>query len=136
MVIRAFAPKTIATIGLAFLLSTALAALSFEILERPVRMSKRLDRHIPLLARGVGQSSAEVTFGLIRCRAAFDRIAYEHRGQIRRKEGVDPLRLHAREEPDRDQDKHDRYAEHDGNREALLRGARRQAAARAPLGST
>jgi peptidoglycan/LPS O-acetylase OafA/YrhL len=43
--VRTFAPKTIATIGVAFLVSTALAALSFEILERPVRMSVRLDGH-------------------------------------------------------------------------------------------
>ena len=41
----AFHLSTIATIGIAFLVATALAALSFELLERPVRVSGLLDRH-------------------------------------------------------------------------------------------
>src|SRR6185437_6733205 len=45
VVVRTFDPKPVATIGVAFLVSTALAALSFEILERPVRLSTLLDRH-------------------------------------------------------------------------------------------
>jgi hypothetical protein len=43
--LRAFHLSTIATIGIAFLVATALAALSYDIMEHPVRISKRLDRH-------------------------------------------------------------------------------------------
>jgi peptidoglycan/LPS O-acetylase OafA/YrhL len=45
VVIRSFHVSTIATIGIAGLVATALASLSFEMLERPVRMSALLDRH-------------------------------------------------------------------------------------------
>ena len=56
-----------------------------------------------------------------------DRIAHEHRSQISREEGVDPSRLHARKQPDSDQDKDNQYAEHDRKSQPFLRGTRRQA---------
>jgi peptidoglycan/LPS O-acetylase OafA/YrhL len=43
--LRAFHPSPVATAAIAFLVATALASLSFEMLERPVRMSRLLDRH-------------------------------------------------------------------------------------------
>jgi peptidoglycan/LPS O-acetylase OafA/YrhL len=45
VVIRTFHPSTGATIAIACLVATAMASLSFEILERPVRTWPRLDRH-------------------------------------------------------------------------------------------
>jgi peptidoglycan/LPS O-acetylase OafA/YrhL len=45
VVLRKFDISTTATVGIACLVGTALAALSFEILEQPVRQSRRLDRH-------------------------------------------------------------------------------------------
>jgi peptidoglycan/LPS O-acetylase OafA/YrhL len=42
---RSFALSTLSTIGVTVLLATALAALSFHMLERPIRMSALLDRH-------------------------------------------------------------------------------------------
>jgi len=42
---RAFHPSPLATAAIAFLVATALASLSFEMLERPVRISGLLDRH-------------------------------------------------------------------------------------------
>jgi peptidoglycan/LPS O-acetylase OafA/YrhL len=45
VVVRTFHISTIATIGIAFLVATALASLSYELLEHPVRISPLLDRH-------------------------------------------------------------------------------------------
>jgi len=45
VVLNKFDVSTTATIGIAVLIPTALAALSFELLEHPVRSSRRLDRH-------------------------------------------------------------------------------------------
>ncbi len=45
VVLRIFRPSAIATAGIAMLVATALASLSFEMLERPVRMSALFDRH-------------------------------------------------------------------------------------------
>jgi hypothetical protein len=45
VVLRTFAPSPLATVGITCLVSTALASLSFQILERPIRTSMRLDRH-------------------------------------------------------------------------------------------
>ncbi len=45
VVLKAFAISTVATIGIATLVATALASLSFEMLERPVRVSGLLERH-------------------------------------------------------------------------------------------
>ena len=42
---KAFHLSSIATVGIACLVATALASLSFDILEQPVRTSRRLDRH-------------------------------------------------------------------------------------------
>jgi len=44
VLLRVFAPSEIATAAIAVLIATALASLSFEMLERPVRMSGLLDR--------------------------------------------------------------------------------------------
>ena len=43
--VRTFDPSPTATVAIAALVATAFAALSYEILERPVRISKALDRH-------------------------------------------------------------------------------------------
>jgi peptidoglycan/LPS O-acetylase OafA/YrhL len=43
--VRTFDPSVPATIAIAALVATALAALSYEVLERPVRISTLLDRH-------------------------------------------------------------------------------------------
>jgi peptidoglycan/LPS O-acetylase OafA/YrhL len=52
--LKAFHPGTTATIGIAFLVSTALAALSYDMMEHPVRTSKRLDRFRgPVIALGL-----------------------------------------------------------------------------------
>ena len=45
VVVRTFSPSPFATFAIACLVATALASLSFEMLERPVRTSRRLDRH-------------------------------------------------------------------------------------------
>lgn len=45
VVLRTFQPSPIATVGITCLVATALASLSFQVLERPVRTSARLDRH-------------------------------------------------------------------------------------------
>jgi peptidoglycan/LPS O-acetylase OafA/YrhL len=45
VVVKKFDVSTTATIGITALVATALAALSFELLEHPVRVSRRLDRH-------------------------------------------------------------------------------------------
>jgi peptidoglycan/LPS O-acetylase OafA/YrhL len=45
VVLRTFHPSTISTIGIAALVATALAALSYELLEHPIRTSRLLDRH-------------------------------------------------------------------------------------------
>ena len=45
VVLRSFAPSPLATAAIACLVATALAALSFELLEHPVRTSGLLDRH-------------------------------------------------------------------------------------------
>ena len=45
VVVRTFRPSAIATAGIAILVATALASLSFQILERPVRTSRLFDRH-------------------------------------------------------------------------------------------
>jgi hypothetical protein len=45
VIARAFQLSTIATFGIACLVATALASLSAELLEQPVRISKQLDRH-------------------------------------------------------------------------------------------
>jgi peptidoglycan/LPS O-acetylase OafA/YrhL len=45
VVAKAFRLSTIATVGITCLVATALASLSFELLEQPVRLSKRLDGH-------------------------------------------------------------------------------------------
>jgi len=45
VVLRAFGPSPLATAAIACLVATALAALSFELLEHPVRTSSLLDRH-------------------------------------------------------------------------------------------
>jgi peptidoglycan/LPS O-acetylase OafA/YrhL len=45
VVLRTFQPNPMATFGIACLVATALASLSFQILERPVRTSTRLDRY-------------------------------------------------------------------------------------------
>jgi hypothetical protein len=53
VILKKFTISTAATVAIACLVSTALAALSFEILEHPVRRSPALDRH-RLLVIGVG----------------------------------------------------------------------------------
>jgi len=45
VITRTFQPSTSATIALTILIATALASLSYEILERPIRLSRLLDRH-------------------------------------------------------------------------------------------
>ena len=45
VVLRTFQPSPLATVGITCLVATALASLSFQILERPVRTSTLLDRH-------------------------------------------------------------------------------------------
>jgi peptidoglycan/LPS O-acetylase OafA/YrhL len=45
VILKKFEISTSATIGIACLVATALAALSFELLEHPVRLSQPLDRH-------------------------------------------------------------------------------------------
>jgi peptidoglycan/LPS O-acetylase OafA/YrhL len=45
VVLRTFQPGPVATVGITCLVATALASLSFQILERPVRTSALLDRH-------------------------------------------------------------------------------------------
>ncbi len=45
VVLRTFQPSPMATFGITCLVATALASLSFQILERPVRTSIRLDRY-------------------------------------------------------------------------------------------
>ena len=57
VVFEAFHISTIATIGIACLVATALAALSFELLEKPVRLSELLDRHrLAVVAAGLALS--------------------------------------------------------------------------------
>ena len=43
--LRAFHLSTTSTVAIACLVATALASLSYEVLEHPVRSSQRLDRH-------------------------------------------------------------------------------------------
>ena len=45
VVIRTFHISTLSTIGIAFLVATALAALSYEMLEHPIRVSRVLNEH-------------------------------------------------------------------------------------------
>jgi peptidoglycan/LPS O-acetylase OafA/YrhL len=45
VLLRAFRPSPVATVGIGALVATALASLSFEMLERPVRMSRFFDRY-------------------------------------------------------------------------------------------
>jgi peptidoglycan/LPS O-acetylase OafA/YrhL len=45
VVVRTFSPSPLATAAIACLVATGLASLSFQVLERPVRTSMRLDRH-------------------------------------------------------------------------------------------
>ena len=45
VLVKAFHPSTIATIGIAFLVATGLASFSFDLMEHPVRTSPRLDRY-------------------------------------------------------------------------------------------
>jgi peptidoglycan/LPS O-acetylase OafA/YrhL len=52
VVLRKFEVSTLSTIGIAALVATALAALSYELLEHPVRVSRRLDRHRRLVIVG------------------------------------------------------------------------------------
>ncbi len=57
VILKKFSISTTATIGISCLVATALAALSFQLLERPVRLSQRLDRHRGLvIATGLGVS--------------------------------------------------------------------------------
>jgi peptidoglycan/LPS O-acetylase OafA/YrhL len=52
--IRAFHPSPLATFGISCLVATALASLSFDMLERPIRTSSLLDRHrITVIAAGL-----------------------------------------------------------------------------------
>ncbi len=52
--VRTFHLSTLSTIGIAALVATALAALSFEVLEHPVRVSRLLDRHrLAVIATGL-----------------------------------------------------------------------------------
>ncbi len=45
VLLKTFHPSTLATIGIAFLVATGLASLSFDLMEHPIRASQRLDRH-------------------------------------------------------------------------------------------
>jgi peptidoglycan/LPS O-acetylase OafA/YrhL len=45
VLVKAFHPSTIATIGITFLVATGLASFSFDLMEHPVRTSPRLDRY-------------------------------------------------------------------------------------------
>jgi peptidoglycan/LPS O-acetylase OafA/YrhL len=45
VIVRSFELSTISTIGITCLVATALASLSYELLEQPVRISRLLDRH-------------------------------------------------------------------------------------------
>ena len=57
VIARTFRPSAIATVGITCLVATALASLSFQILERPVRTSTFLDRHRgPVIAAGLAIS--------------------------------------------------------------------------------
>ena len=57
VMLQRFQISTTATVGLGCLIATALAALSFELLERPVRRSRHLDRHrLVVIATGVAVS--------------------------------------------------------------------------------
>jgi peptidoglycan/LPS O-acetylase OafA/YrhL len=54
VILKKFSISTIATVGISCLVATALAALSFELLEHPVRLSQRLDRHrVLVIASGL-----------------------------------------------------------------------------------
>ncbi len=55
--LRTFHLSTITTVAISALVATALAALSFEMLERPIRFSVRLDRYrAPVIATGLAIS--------------------------------------------------------------------------------
>ena len=57
VILKKFSISTTATIGISCFVATALAALSFQLLEHPVRLSQRLDRHRGLvIATGLGVS--------------------------------------------------------------------------------
>jgi peptidoglycan/LPS O-acetylase OafA/YrhL len=54
VLLQTFDPSPIATAGIAFLVATGLASFSFDVMEHPIRASKRLDRYrIPVIALGL-----------------------------------------------------------------------------------
>jgi peptidoglycan/LPS O-acetylase OafA/YrhL len=54
VVLETFQISTIATVGIACLVATALASLSFQVLEHPIRVSGFLDRYrVPVIASGL-----------------------------------------------------------------------------------
>jgi peptidoglycan/LPS O-acetylase OafA/YrhL len=54
VVVKAFQPSTLSTVGITFLVATALASFSFQMIEHPIRASKRLDRYRgPVIALGL-----------------------------------------------------------------------------------
>jgi peptidoglycan/LPS O-acetylase OafA/YrhL len=68
--LRAFEPSPLATTAIAALFATALASLSYQLLEMPVRQSRRLDLYrVPVVAVGV---TAGVVAGLVVVPAVLD----------------------------------------------------------------
>jgi peptidoglycan/LPS O-acetylase OafA/YrhL len=54
VLLKTFHPSTIATVGIAFLVATGLASFSFDMMEHPIRTSRRLDRYRgPVIALGL-----------------------------------------------------------------------------------
>jgi hypothetical protein len=54
VLLKTFHPSTIATVGIAFLVSTGLASFSFDMMEHPIRTSRRLDQYRgPVIAVGL-----------------------------------------------------------------------------------
>jgi peptidoglycan/LPS O-acetylase OafA/YrhL len=54
VLLKTFHPSTFATVGIAFLVATGLASFSFDLMEHPIRTSRRLDRYRgPVIALGL-----------------------------------------------------------------------------------
>ena len=54
VVLKAFHPSTLSTVGITFLVATGLASFSFQLMEHPIRASKRLDAYrVPVIALGL-----------------------------------------------------------------------------------
>ncbi|HTK16974.1 MAG TPA: acyltransferase family protein, partial [Acidimicrobiia bacterium] len=54
VLVKTFHPSTLATVGIAFLVATGLASFSFDLMEHPIRASRRLDRYRgPVIALGL-----------------------------------------------------------------------------------